>query len=217
MRKGKLIALEGCEGSGKTSVLNALKGAYEGSPQFVFTREPGGTAISEEIRGILMAGSSKGMTPLTELLLFCSARAQHCEEIITPALKNGRVVICDRFEASTVAYQLWGRNRFNLLEAFEKINTFAKQGISKPDITIFLDVDPEVGLQRKKGQGENTRFDSEKLEFHNKVRQGFMAQYLGSPTWECIDTTSISEDEVCEKALAIVAKFLSTNGTNGRR
>mgnify|MGYP001619810843 FL=1 len=151
-KKGKFIVIEGGEGSGKTSVIKFLKEAFGYSNDVVvFTREPGGTVIGEKIRNLLMDKGNKDILPITELFLFCGARAQHVSELIIPSLKSGKHVVSDRFDASTIAYQLFGRNKMELLNSFLTLNNIAKEEI-EPDAVIWLDVSPEIGLERKKNR-----------------------------------------------------------------
>ncbi|KKQ22673.1 dTMP kinase [Candidatus Wolfebacteria bacterium RIFCSPLOWO2_01_FULL_38_11] len=226
MEKGKFIVLEGGEGAGKGMVIEDLKnrfahwremGVYQNGAAYnmVFTREPGGTNISEEIRNVLMNKIYGKMSVLTELFLFCSARAQHIDELILPALFSGKNVICDRFEYSTFAYQIFGREYHELKDVFNLLNSVARRTV-EPDIVIYLDVEPEIGLERKakSKDGHCTRFDAEKLEFHNRVRDGFLNQYFAAikkrsnPAWFLIPTDEMSEEEVKEEAWKIVRKTL---------
>ena len=210
--------IEGGEGSGKTSVINFLKGNFLVNNNIVLTREPGGTAIGEKIRDLLMDKNNKDILPITELFLFCGARAQHIEELIIPSLKAGKTVVSDRFDASTIAYQLFGRNRMELLNSFLAINNIAKKQI-EPDMVIWLDVSPEIGLLRKEKsqEGKTTRFDEEKLEFHRKVREGFASCFrkvnIDSPIntiWYRIDTDNISLNDVEEETLYLIEKILES-------
>lgn len=216
--KGKFIAIEGGEGSGKTSVINFLKEVFDNSDNVVFTREPGGTTISEKIRNLLMDKGNKDILPITELFLFCGARAQHVEELIIPSLNDGKSVISDRFDASTVAYQLFGRQKMELLKDFLALNSVAKKQI-EPDAVVWLDVSPEIGLLRKEKshEGKTTRFDEEKIEFHRRVREGFKSCFkksnIDSPIssiWYRIDTDNISLDDVKKEAMSIIEKTLDS-------
>lgn len=217
-KKGKFIVLEGGEGSGKTSILKFLKEVFGNSENIVFTREPGGTSIGEKIRNLLMDKNNKDMFPITELFLFCGARAQHIEELIIPSLNSGKSVVSDRFDTSTMAYQLFGRNKMELLKDFLALNSIAKKEV-QPDAVIWLDVDPSVGLLRKEKsqEGKTTRFDEEKLEFHRKVRKGFEVCFeksnIDSPIstiWHRIDTNNISLDDAKKATLHLVEKILDS-------
>lgn len=227
-KKGKFIVMEGGEGSGKTSVINFLKEKFADRADrndLVFTREPGGTEIGEKIRNLLMDKDNKDILPITELFLFCGARAQHVRELILPSLLAGKTVISDRFDASTVAYQIFGREKSELFEDFLKLNSVAKNKI-EPDAVIWLDVDPETGLRRKEKseEGKSTRFDDEKIEFHRRVRTGFQSflkqdwieLFLSSDyvsckeKWHRIDTNIRTLDEVKNEVLEIVSKILNS-------
>ena len=216
MNKGKFIMIEGGEGSGKTSVINFLMETFNNNDTIFFTREPGGTVIGEKIRNLLMDKSNKDMLPITELFLFCGTRAQHVEEFIIPSLNSGKSVVSDRFDASTIAYQLFGRQKMDLLKVFLALNLIAKKTV-EPDAVIWLDVDPEVGLLRKdkSNEGKTTRFDDEKLEFHRRVRKGFETCFEKinidspvSPVWYRLDTSNLSLNEAKKEVLGIFEKIL---------
>lgn len=173
------ITFEGPEGSGKTTQIRLLHEALSkrGVPVIV-TREPGGTPVGDQIRKILLDAGNRDMVPVCELLLYWAARAQHVEEVIRPALKSGKLVLCDRYTDSTVAYQGFARGiDFTSLSDLDRIAT---QNL-KPDLTLLFDLPVEVGLARAHGrmQGQTgadreDRFENEKLEFHRKVRDGFL-------------------------------------------
>lgn len=214
--RGKFIVIEGGEGAGKGVCVSFLKEQLVGRDDIIFTREPGGTLVAEKIRALLLDRNNIGMSPLTELFLFCGARAQHVNELIKPALESGKNVICDRFEASTVAYQIYGRQRPEYIEALNRFNIIAKAGIES-DLVIYLDVNPRIGLERKykSQEGLCSRFDEEKLSFHERVREGFMSQCLmaiekkiSNPVWYLIPTSESSEKEVKSMVLQIVKKIL---------
>lgn len=217
-KKGKFIVLEGGEGAGKGSGIQHLKYKLGDRKDIIFTREPGGTPIAEEIRNLLMKITNEKMLPLTELFLFCAARAQHVNSKIQPAIESGDHVICDRFDFSTMAYQIFGRERHDLTEVFKQLNSIAKNSI-EPDLVIYLDVNPEIGLARKSASkdGMCTRFDEEKLEFHSRVRQGYMVQFInesvvdtrfGSKKHILVDTNNQTEDGVKKAIWNIVEKIL---------
>jgi len=212
---GKFIVLEGGEGSGKGVVMADLRQRLAGRDDVIFTREPGGTEIAEKIRTLLLSKGNEAMLPLTELFLFCGARAQHVNELIKPALESGKNVISDRFSYSTVAYQIFGRQRPQYLEAFETLNKIVKAGI-EPNAVIYFDVNSRTGLERKDKSmaGLYTRFDDEKLDFHQRVREGYMSQFIraikeeNNSSWHLIPTSEMSEREVKEEAWEIVKKIL---------
>lgn len=172
------ITFEGIEGAGKTTQARMLCEHLSGKGiQHVFTREPGGTIIGEKIRAVLLDPQSRGMVPVSELLLYGAARSQHIEEVISPSLAEGKVVICDRFVDATIAYQ--GHGREIPMNVIRIVNSLASADI-KPDLTILLDIDPAVGLARARernqtaGDTSTTRFDDEELEFHRRVREGYL-------------------------------------------
>lgn len=171
---GKFITFEGTEGSGKTSVIKEVKKHYEEQGyQVLVTREPGGIAISEKIRDILLSKEHTEMDPRTEALLFAAARRQHLVEKILPALDKGMLVLCDRFVDSSLIYQGYARNIG--IEKVYEINYFAIEE-AIPDLTIFVNVRPEVGLNRvfQTPNREVNRLDLEALDFHKKIYQGYL-------------------------------------------
>ncbi|MFA5159846.1 MAG: dTMP kinase, partial [Candidatus Omnitrophota bacterium] len=170
MKKGYFITFEGAEGSGKsTQIKQAARFFRMRKNSVLLLREPGGTRISEAIRAILLNKDLKEMSPVTELFLYLSARAQIVHEKILPALKKGKVVICDRFEDSTRAYQGFGRKIS--LKAIEEASKLVR-GDLKPDLTFVLDIDIKKGLKRG---GRHDRIEREALSFHERVRRGFLA------------------------------------------
>jgi len=173
------VTFEGPEGSGKTTQIRFLHDALSKSGVPVLaTREPGGTSVGDQIRKILLDGDNRDMVPVCELLLYWAARAQHVEEVIRPALGSRKLVLCDRYTDSTIAYQGFARGiDFGSLSDLDRIAT---QNL-KPDLTLLFDLPVEVGLARAHGrmQGQTgaareDRFENEKLEFHRKVRDGFL-------------------------------------------
>ena len=190
------IVYEGGEGTGKTTQIARLEQQLQlqNYPVLV-TREPGGTncPIAEKIRLLLKDKENLDMQPKAELFLFLAARAQHVEQIIKPALAKKQTVICDRFFGSTFAYQHFGRGLFNL-EEIKSLNNSATGGLI-PDLTILLDIDPQIGLKRKGNLIIEDRLDSEKLEFHQKVRQGYLTLAKQEQNWLVIDATQ-SIDEI---------------------
>ncbi|WP_019640048.1 dTMP kinase [Paenibacillus fonticola] len=171
--KGMFITLEGGEGSGKTTMLQLLSSMLqEQGIDCLTTREPGGIVISERIREVILAPEHTAMDARTEALLYAAARRQHLAEKVEPALKEGTIVLCDRFIDSSLAYQ--GHARGLGVEEVLAINRFATNG-RFPDLTFYMDIEPAAGLARiASGQGrEVNRLDMESLEFHNKVREGY--------------------------------------------
>ena len=175
MSKGFLVSLEGPEGAGKTSVLEALIPILEDrGVEVLSTREPGGVLIGEKIREVILDPSHTEMDPKTELLLYIASRRQHLVEKVLPALAAGKLVIMDRFIDSSVAYQGFGRGLD--IEAIDWLNEFATDGL-KPDLTLYFDIEVEEGLARiaANSDREINRLDMEGLDLHRKVRQGYLS------------------------------------------
>jgi dTMP kinase len=177
--KGIFITIEGGEGSGKTTQSRLLKEYLEKlGCKVLLTREPGGTLFAESIRKILLSPDSRPV-PLSELFLYEAARAQHMDEFVIPALKAGKVVICDRFTDATVAYQGYGRKLD--IKLINRLNKEATFGIL-PNLTIYLDIDPKKGLNKakfldKESYGaDGDRIERESVVFHNNVRKGYLSQ-----------------------------------------
>lgn len=172
-KAGYFISIEGGDGSGKSTQISKIE-AYlkEQGHEVMLTREPGGTPIAEKIRELILDPENKEMTARTEMLLYAASRAQHLEEKIIPALMAGKTVITDRFTDSSIAYQGYGRDLGYY--AVSTVNIVATQN-KKPDLTIYLDIKPKDGIKRKANQSNHKldRLEQEKLEFHNKVYQGY--------------------------------------------
>lgn len=170
---GKFITVEGTDGAGKTTQINLLTEYLKNRGyEVLLTREPGGTAIGEKIRELLLDCDNSEMFSITEVLLYVASRVQHLNEKILPAVKNGKIVICDRFVDSSIAYQGFGRELG--IDMIESINALAMGNVS-PDITFYLDIDPVSGIHRKKQELGHTldRMEQEKLDFHKRVSQGY--------------------------------------------
>ncbi len=184
------ITFEGPEGSGKTTQIQLLAAWLREQGQTVLaTREPGGTAIGDRVRAILLDSDHREMQPQTEILLFSAARAQIVGQIIRPHLARGGVVLCDRFADSTLAYQGYGRQLD--LATLRLITAFATGGL-QPDLTFCLDLPVDVGLQRKAaGAGEEwNRMEQETLAFHGRVRRGYLTLAQAEPArWRVLDAT----------------------------
>jgi dTMP kinase len=206
------ITFEGVEGSGKTTQIQRLKKylIQKGIPCKV-TREPGGCPIGEKVRKILLNPDHREMVPLSELLLYEAARAQHVKEVIEPFLKKGGVVLCDRFSDATIAYQGYGRKID--LRWIERLNHFSSRGI-KPDVTFLLDCPSDVGLKRalKRNrtlkQEKEERFEKEKIQFHQRVRKGYLALAKKEPRRVKVIDTRQGEDNVFNKILKTVDKLI---------
>lgn len=200
------ITLEGPEGSGKSSQLPDLAEFLSGQGWDVLTtREPGGTPIGDQIRQILMRLDNQELHPCTEILLFLASRAQLVEQVIKPALREGKLVLCDRFGDSTLAYQGYGHG-LNL-DTLRTMLDFATDKL-KPDLTLLLDVDVETGLQRKRKEDEWNRLDAYALAFHQRVRKGYHELCRQEPErWRVID--AMQPKEAVQLALRqAVMKFL---------
>ncbi len=173
MARGKFITFEGCDGCGKSTQLRMLSEylTAQNIPH-IFTREPGGGKISEQIREILLSGKNSEMTDECEALLYAAARAQHLSDRVEPALAEGKLVICDRYVDSSLAYQAYARGLG--VEFVGKINAFALERYL-PDLTIFIDLTPEAAFKRKHGADENDRMELAGMEFHKRVYAGYKA------------------------------------------
>ena len=170
--KGKFITVEGVEGVGKSTNIDTLKTLLEDSGiEFILTREPGGTELAEKIRDLLLDIREEPLGEMSELLLVFAARAQHLNQLIKPALSSGKWVICDRFTDATYAYQGGGRGLNKLV--ISDLETMVQQDL-RPDITVLLDLDPEIGLQRAAARGALDRFEQEELSFFTRVREAYL-------------------------------------------
>lgn len=173
--RGYFVSFEGPDGAGKSTVLKEVLNqiGLELKTQYLVTREPGGSKIAEKIRDIILNPANDKMDNKTEALLYAASRSQHVEEIIRPALKEGKVVFSDRYVDSSLAYQGAGRDLG--IQKVKQINDFATDKLD-PDLTFFLDLDPEVGLKRieKLRPGQEDRLEQENLAFHKKVYAGFL-------------------------------------------
>ena len=171
---GKFIVFEGVEGAGKTTQIHQtaewLQNRYGKDKSISITREPGGTKLGKQIRQLLLEDPASWVGNRTELLLYGADRAQHVESVIRPQLDRGNIVLCDRFTDSTIAYQGYGRG-FNLDE-IDRVNQLATGGLQS-DLTCWLDLDVEIGLQRVLRRGKPDRMEQATLDFHQRVRQGY--------------------------------------------
>jgi len=210
---GFFITLEGIEGCGKSTQTRLLAEYLEGRGyEVTVTREPGGTAIGKRIRAVLLDPDSKGITGLTELLLYSADRAQHLAEVVEPALAAGGVVVCDRFTDATVAYQGYGRGLdIGLIETLTGIATAG----CRPDMTLLLDLPVEKGLARAIGRNDENgahheaRFEQEALEFHEKVRQGYLHIYTCEQDRVKVLDAEGSVDEVWSAIRAVVDEAIN--------
>ena len=203
------ISFEGIEGSGKTTqAKHTVRFLQDKGHDCVITREPGGTRIGEKIRAILLDPLSKDMDPLTELLLYTADRAQHIKEYILPLLSDGKMVLCDRYYDATMAYQGFARG-LNI-GLIEKIHKLLFENL-KPDITLLLDLPPEIGLERAWKQINNgnrvsqeTRFEEERLSFHKRVRAGYLELSRLEPERFRVIDASKDAHEIREEIIKIL-------------
>jgi len=203
--KNKFITFEGPEGSGKTSVIQEVyKALKDLGYDVIVTREPGGVTISERIRSLLLDYQDESMDQRTEALLFAASRRQHVIEIIKPALESGKIVLCDRYIDSSLAYQ--GVARGLGIEEVYHLNLFAIETYI-PDLTLFIDIAPETGLKRvKKNQRAMNRLDLETLDFHQKVYEGYQTLLEIEPDRiKRIDGNTTIE-EVSKQAIQMILK-----------
>ena len=205
------ISFEGIEGSGKTTNIHHAVGFLrDKGHDCVITREPGGTRIGEKIRAILLDPSSKEMNPLTELLLYTADRAQHIKELIAPFLSAGKTVVCDRYYDATVVYQGYARGLDT--ELILRLHRLLFKNL-KPDITLLLDLPPEIGLSRAWKQIDNgdrdrveTRFEKETLLFHKKVRSGYLEMARLEPERFRIIDASKEPDQVRKEIIRTLSE-----------
>lgn len=180
---GFFITFEGIEGAGKTTQLNLFADYLQKNGfDYLVTREPGGTPIGEQIRSILLNPQNREMDSIAEVFLYAASRAQHLTQLIRPALQEGKIVVCDRFFDSSLAYQGYGRS--GSIELIQQVNRLILNGL-EPDLTFILDLNPEIGLPRAKTvkndccSEQGDRIEQENLEFHRSVRAGYL-QIAGS-------------------------------------
>jgi dTMP kinase len=210
VQPGKFISFEGPDGSGKTGQLNILVDELTsaGYP-ILYTREPGGTSIGDQIRATLLDLKNTAMIDRAEALLYQAARAQLVDEVIRPHLAKGGIVLSDRYADSTLAYQGFGHQ--NTIESLQGIIQYATGGL-KPDLTILLDVEPEIGLQRRMDAGGFDRLDAYDINFHHRVRDGYLEMAAADPQrWVIVDAAQ-SFDQVQEELRRILIKQLKTWG-----
>lgn len=169
--RGKFVVFEGGEGSGKDTQIELLKKKH---PDWAYTKEPGGTKLGLELRRVLLDWRDGEIDALSELFLFSASRVHFMKDIVRPALEAGKTVVTNRFALSTIAYQVYGRDRPDLLDIARQ-TTKAVVGDTMPDMTILLDIDPEIGIKRVESRNDGkTKFDAESLVFHQRVREGYL-------------------------------------------
>ncbi|ADI13704.1 dTMP kinase [Truepera radiovictrix] len=210
--RGVFIAFEGPEGSGKTTQLGRLAARLEALGQVpLTTKEPGGTAVGERLRALVLDPALR-MHPETELLLYAASRAELVASVLKPALAAGRVVLCDRFTGATVAYQ--GEGRGLPKDWIGVLNARVTGGL-KPHLTLLFDLPPEVGLARVARRGARDRLEQAAFAFHERVRRGFLQQAEQDPSWHVLDA-SRPEEEVAGAVWRLVAPLLRDRGALGR-
>jgi len=213
MKKASLfITFEGGEGAGKTSLIRHIASFLDQkSLSYISTREPGGTVLGEGVRKLLLDHYDYPMREEAELSLFLASRAQHVEEVIKPNLEKGKVVLCDRFNDSSVAYQ--GHARDLGMEKVRSFCDFVSQGID-PDLTFYLDIAPQTGLQRacKKWNDGHDRIEVETLSFHEKVRQGFLLIAKNEPDRVKILNAEKPLEKVFEDAEKLLNDLIKMKG-----
>ena len=206
MKKGLFITLEGIEGAGKSTAVDFIEDflTKEGH-DVIKTREPGGTVIGEQIREILLKNENDTLTYDTELLLVFSARAQHIQEVILPALSSGKTILCDRFTDASYAYQGGGRgidtSRISLLEKWV-------QGDLRPNLTLLFDLDVSIGMQRTKKRSDADRFEREEIIFFEKIRNTYLERAKKEPQRFRIINSASSLESVKEQIITILKDFL---------
>ncbi len=208
--RGIFITLEGPDGSGKSTISrNIANYLSEENIDFITTREPGGTKIGEDIRDIILDSNNKKMCPETEALLYAASRGQHVQEKILPALNKGKVILCERYLFSSLAYQGVGRNLG--IEEVKKINDFAIKNVY-PDLILFLDVDPMEVLKRKTKRNGGDRLEREGNNFHLKVYRGYKKLIKMYPENLKIINASKSIEETSKKSIEYVKNILEEGG-----
>jgi dTMP kinase len=207
-KKSHFISIEGIEGMGKTTVFNALRDYLaQQSIDFTLTREPGGTAIAEGIRDVLLAHDDELLTPMGELLLMFASRAQHVAHVIKPALKEGRWVICDRFVDASYAYQGGGRNLSQ-----DKLDALAAWTCDvMPDVTLLLDAAVDVGVQRIAKRTTKDRIEVEKHDFFERARAAYLKRAAQEPGRFVVIDASLPMEQVIANVIAHIAPMIQNN------
>jgi dTMP kinase len=206
MKRGKFITLEGGEGVGKTTNLTFIRDYLQGQGITVtVTREPGGTALAEKIRHLVLDVDGESIAETTELLLMFAARAQHLQHIIEPALAQGNWVLCDRFTDATYAYQGGGRNvSIATIALLEQL----VQGDLRPDLTLLLDAPIDVGMERAQKRGAFDRFEAEKLSFFTRVRDMYLIRATEQPARIKVIQAQQALADVQQDILAMLKQFI---------
>ncbi len=208
------VTIEGPEGSGKTTIgKKIVERLIQDGYETIYTREPGGIEIAEQIRSVILDVKNTNMDPRTEALLYAASRRQHLIEKIVPSLKDNKVIICDRFLDSSLAYQ--GHARHLGIDNVYEINKFAIDNVM-PDLTLLFDIDPKIGLERINANKlrEVNRLDLEQLEFHTLVREGFLLIHEREPDRVKKVDASKSIDEVFENAYSLIKEAINKKNAN---
>lgn len=202
------ITIEGPDGGGKTTQMNLLIPALEKlGLDVIRTREPGGTDIGDQIRSVIMDMKNKSMHPRAEILLFCASRAQLVSELIRPSLASGKIVLCDRYADSTMAYQGYGHGLDRT--ALKNLLEFATGGL-KPDLTILLDISAEAGLRRRiTNHDEWNRMDDYALQFHERVRKGYLEMAAAEPERFAVIHADRSKEEIHDEIVSVIMRKLN--------
>ena len=201
--KSFFITLEGVDGAGKTTQIELLR-QIPLAQNWLFTRNPGGTSFGQKLREILLNDRTCQLHEMAELFLYMADRAQHIHEIIQPALRNGQIVICDRFIDSTLAYQGYGRGLNT--ELIKQLNKIATSDL-KPDLTILFDINPKIGLERAKSKD---KIEEEGLDFQQKIRLGFLQLVSEEPErFVIIDTEKNNIQEAHQKVIESIFKLIN--------
>ena len=193
------ITFEGGEGSGKTSLIEYIKKALS-SHETVCTREPGGSLVAEAIRDVVLNPKYEGVTPYTEALLYAASRAQHLDEVVIPALNENKIVLCDRYLDSSLAYQAFARDLgFDFVLS---INQYATKHM--PDMTFYIDLDPKIGLARIHDRSKFDRLDQESMDFHDRVRRGYLEVVKRYPKRVIVIDGNRPLEQIAEDILSII-------------
>jgi dTMP kinase len=207
MKRGLFITIEGSEGAGKSTVMARIENwLADRGHEVVSTREPGGTDLAEEIRGILLDERNHRLSDQAELLLVFASRAQHLAELIRPALQQGKTVLCDRFTDASWAYQGGGRGLpQDWISGLEEI----VHGDLQPDLTLLLDLPVEQGLKRASGRSQADRFERESLAFFERVREAYLLRAKSAPDRFVVIDAAQGQDEVWSRIAALLAQRIS--------
>ncbi|MGP4082806.1 dTMP kinase [Pseudalkalibacillus sp. R45] len=207
MQNGLFITFEGPEGAGKTTIIKQIEQEVSKRMQVLCTREPGGIDIAEQIRSVILNPENTKMDGRTEALLYAAARRQHLVEKVIPAIEKGKLVLCDRFIDSSLAYQGYARGLG--IEEVYSINRFATED-RMPDLTVYFDLSPEVGLSRIEDneQREKNRLDLEKMEFHKKVQEGYKRVLSMFPDRMVVVNAEQPIEKVYQDVLAVIERKL---------